>query len=137
LAGAGYLAYLGLQAIRKRRPAQLAPSSCAPTYRDGRAVRDGFVVGLTNPKTTVFFAAVLPQFVTEGRSAEPVPVQMLVLGLVFVAIALVSDSAWALTASQARAWFARSPRRLETLSAAGGVVMIGIAARLAVMNRAD
>ncbi len=136
LAGAGYLAYLGLQAIRKRRSVLLLNRSTL-AYRDGRALRDGFVVGLTNPKTTVFFAAVLPQFVTRAGSAEPVPVQMLFLGLVFVAIALVSDSIWALVASQARAWFVRSPRRLETLSAAGGVVMIGLAARLAVANRTD
>jgi hypothetical protein len=53
------------------------------------------------------------------------------------AIALVSDTVWAVVASQSRARFARSPRRLETLSAAGGVVMIGLAARLAVTNRAD
>jgi threonine/homoserine/homoserine lactone efflux protein len=62
---------------------------------------------------------------------------MLLLGLVFVAIALVSDSVWALGASQARSWFVRSPRRLESLSAAGGCVMIGLAARLALANQTD
>jgi threonine/homoserine/homoserine lactone efflux protein len=62
---------------------------------------------------------------------------MLLLGPVFVAIAIVSDSIWALGASQARSWSIRSPRRLENLSAAGGCVMIGLAAGLAQANRTD
>jgi len=137
LAGAGYLAYLGVQTIRKRRSMALPPNQSTTPYQHGRAFRDGLIVGLTNPKTTVFFVAVLPQFVTRTDSAGPAPVQMLLLGLVFVAIALVSDSAWALGASQARSWFVRSPRRLESLSAAGGCVMIGLAARLALANQTD
>ena len=137
LAGAGYLAYLGVQTILKRRSLAAPPNQSTLPYHDGRALRDGLIVGLTNPKTTVFFVAVLPQFVTKTESAGPVPVQMLLLGLVFVAIALVSDSVWALGASQARSWFVRSPRRLENLSAAGGCVMIGLAAGLAFTNRAD
>ena len=137
LAGAGYLAYLGVQTIRKRRVLAVPPNQSPLPYHDRRAFRDGLIVGLTNPKTTVFFVAVLPQFVTRTDSAGPVPVQMLLLGLVFVAIALVSDSAWALGASQARSWFMRSPRRLESLSGAGGCVMIGLAARLALANQTD
>jgi threonine/homoserine/homoserine lactone efflux protein len=137
LAGAGYLAYLGIQTIRKRRSLAVPPSQSARPYHDRRAFRDGLIVGLTNPKTTVFFVAVLPQFVTRVDSAGPVSFQMLLLGLVFVAIALVSDSAWALGASQARSWFVRSPRRLENLSAAGGCVMIGLAAGLALTKRTD
>ena len=137
LAGAGYLAYLGVQTIRKRRSLAVPPSESTLPYRDGRALRDGLIVGLTNPKTTIFFVAVLPQFVTRTESAVLVPVKMLLLGLIFVAIALVSDSAWALGASQARSWFVRSPRRLERLSAAGCCVMIGLAAGLALANRTD
>ena len=137
LAGAGYLACLGVQTIRKRRSLAVPPKQSTLPYHHARAFRDGLIVGLTNPKTTVFFVAVLPQFVTRTDSAGPAPVQMLLLGLVFVAIALVSDSAWALGASQARSWFVRSPRRLESLSAAGGCVMIGLAARLALANQTD
>lgn len=137
LAGAGYLAYLGFQAIRRRSSVAQSTSQPASAYPDRRALRDGFIVGLTNPKTTVFFVAVLPQFVTRGEAAPPVPVQMLLLSLVFMVIALVSDSVWALAASQAQTWFARSPRRLQTLSVAGGVVMIGLAARLAITSRTD
>lgn len=136
LVGAAYLAYLGILAIRHGAAAASLEAPVRGTT-DSRALRDGFVVGLTNPKTTVFFAAVLPQFVWTGTGAAPVPLQLVGLGLVFCAIALVSDSVWGLAASQARAWFARSPRRLHRLSAASGLVMIGLAARLAVANRAD
>jgi threonine/homoserine/homoserine lactone efflux protein len=75
------------------------------------------VVGASNPKVIVFFAAVLPQFV--NRPAGHVAVQMLLLGSVFVAIAVVCDSTWALAAGTARGWLARSPRRLEMVGGPG------------------
>jgi threonine/homoserine/homoserine lactone efflux protein len=56
---------------------------------------------------------------------------MAVLGLVFVAVALVSDSLWGLAAGSARAWLASSPRRLEALGGAGGLTMIGLGIALA------
>lgn len=83
----------------------------------------------------VFFAAVLPQFV--DRAAGHVPFQMMLLGAVFIAIAVVSDSTWALAAGTARAWLGRSPRRLELIGGAGGLVMIGIGASLAITGRKD
>jgi threonine/homoserine/homoserine lactone efflux protein len=102
--------------------------------RSGRTlVLDGVVVGVANPKAIVFFAAILPQFV--DRSGAPAGVQMAVLGLVFVAIALVSDSLWGLVAGSARQWFVRSPRRLERIGAAGGLVMMGLGVRLALTGR--
>jgi threonine/homoserine/homoserine lactone efflux protein len=91
------------------------------------------VVGVSNPKAAVFFAAVLPQFV--DPSAGRVPLQMLLLGTVFVAIAVVCDSTWAVAAGTARAWIARSPRRLELVGGTGGLVMIGIGASLALTGR--
>ncbi|MGO9080929.1 MAG: LysE family translocator [Streptosporangiaceae bacterium] len=135
LAGAAYLVYLGIQAIRRRR--SLAAVLELPARRKslGRMLRDGFVVGAGNPKSIVFFAAVLPQFA--DRAAGDVPVQMLLLGTVFMAIALVSDSMWALAAGTARGWFARSPRRLEIIGGTGGLVMIGIGASLALSGRKD
>ena len=83
----------------------------------------------------MFFAAVLPQFVS--RPAGHVPVQMLLLGTVFVAIAVLCDSSWAVAAGTARAWFARSPRRLALVGGSGGLVMIGIGASLALTGRKD
>ena len=88
------------------------------------------MVGVANPKAVILFAAVLPQFV--NRTAGHVPVQMLLLSLVSSAIALASDSAWSLLASTVRAWFARSPRRLELVGGAGGLAMIGLGLSVAV-----
>ncbi len=66
----------------------------------------------------------LPQFV--DLSAGMVPLQMIELGLVFFVIALISDGIWALVAASARTWFGRSPKRIATLSATGGGLMIGL-----------
>lgn len=95
----------------------------------GRVFRQGFVVGATNPKTIVFFAAVLPQFAEPARGA--LPAQLLTLGAIFLAIQALSDSTWALVAATARSWFARSPRRLETVGSTGGLMIIGVGAGMA------
>ncbi len=123
LIGGCYLVYLGLKTLRQRKSlgAALTASGQARTGRVSFA--QGFSVGVTNPKTVVFLAAILPQFVS--RHAGSVPVQILLLGLVFAAIAVTSDTLWALAAGALRGWFARSPRRLELVGAAGG---LGIAA---------
>jgi threonine/homoserine/homoserine lactone efflux protein len=122
--GAGYLIYLGIQAIRHRyRAADQAGGAVAPRSA-WRQLGEGFLVGITNPKTIAFFVAVLPQFV--DLSAGAVPLQMIQLGLVFFAIALVSDGIWALVAASARSWFGRSPKRIARLSATGGGLMIGL-----------
>jgi threonine/homoserine/homoserine lactone efflux protein len=135
LAGAAYLIFLGVQAVRHRRSLGAALHAEMERKTMGTIVRDGIVVGVSNPKAIVFFAAVLPQFV--DPSAGHVPVQMLLLGTVFVAIAVVCDSTWAVAAGTARAWIARSPRRLELVGGAGGLVMIGIGASLALTGRQD
>lgn len=135
LAGAVYLVYLGVQAVRHRRAvADMLNHPAAPT-RNRRVLADGFIVGVSNPKSIVFFAAVLPQFV--DPAAGRVPVQLLVLGIVSIAAALVSDSVWAVAAGAARDWFGRSPRRLAAIGGAGGVVMIGLGVRLALTDRQD
>ena len=63
------------------------------------------------------------------------PLQLLTLGLVFVAIALLSDGAWGVAAGTARSWLVRSPRRLEAIGGASGLVMIGLGLRLALLGR--
>jgi threonine/homoserine/homoserine lactone efflux protein len=132
LAGAAYLIWLGIQALRHRK--QLAAAfGGAAAPRSGRAVREGFTVGITNPKALILFGAVLPQFA--DRAAGHVPVQMLVLALVSIAIGLASDTAWAVTASAVRSWFGRSPRRLELVGGAGGLAMIGVGITVAVTGR--
>ncbi|MHA7264314.1 LysE family translocator [Arthrobacter sp. TMN-37] len=129
IAGGAYLAWLGVQAIRHRhrhapvRDTRRGPASAL------KLVGQGAVVGVTNPKTLAFFVAVLPQFVDPAAGA--VWAQMLLLGFTFQALALVCDSAWAVASGTARAWFARSPRRISVLSATGGVMMVGLGGTLA------
>jgi len=92
-AGAAYLVWLGISALRRPAPSPGDRPSPAPL---GQVWRDGFVVNLLNPKTTLFFLAFLPQFV--DPSLGQVTLQVLVLGLSFAGIALTTDLAWALTA---------------------------------------
>lgn len=136
LAGAAYLIYLGVQAIRHRHSlSEAMTAQLAPARTRLRVAADGFLVGVTNPKTIVFFVAALPQFVDRG--AGHLTTQVLVVGAVFPCIALISDSIWAFVAGTARNWFARSPRRMATIGGAGGLAMIGIGATLAVTGRKE
>ncbi|MGN6680833.1 MAG: LysE family translocator [Streptosporangiaceae bacterium] len=135
LAGAVYLVYLGIQAVRHRYDLGTAMSARAEPKSIRRIAADGFLVGLTNPKAIVFFIAVLPQFV--DQSAGHVPAQMLLLGAIFVAIAVFCDSTWALVAGTARTWLASSPRRLAVVGGTGGLVMIGIGTSLALTGRSE
>jgi threonine/homoserine/homoserine lactone efflux protein len=130
LVGAAYLVYLGVEAVRRRKEFLAESpglSGTAMTWR--RAIRQGYVVGVTNPKAYMILAAVLPQFVDRG--AGHVQVQLLLLGLLAFGIGMVSDSTWALIASQLRTWFVRKPRRGEAMGAVGGVSMIGLGVGLA------
>jgi threonine/homoserine/homoserine lactone efflux protein len=123
LLGGCYLIYLGARTFMQRR--SLAQALSVPGYArsDRVSFAQGFTVGATNPKTVVFLAAILPQFVS--TAAGNVGAQILLLGLVFAGIAVASDTLWALVAGRLRSWFTRSPRRLELVGAAGG---LGIAA---------
>ena len=125
IVGALYLMFLGVQAIRHRKDAAAAAAQPETVARSPfRQLLEGFVVGVTNPKTIAFFVAVLPQFIDVDAGAPAV--QMMVLGLVFAVLALISDSAWVLAAAAARTWFAKSPTRIERLTATGGGMMIGL-----------
>jgi len=135
LLGAAYLVWLGVQAIRQRRSAALALEATKTSDTQRSFFVDGVVVGVANPKAIVFFAAILPQFVEP--TGAPAGAQMLVLGMVFVVIALISDGVWGLVAGTARDWFVRSPRRLERMSVTGGLVMVGLGLRLALSGRSD
>jgi len=135
LAGGAYLVYLGVKAWRQRGSLQAAFSGDATTAGGRRTLWEGFAVGIANPKTIVFFAAVLPQFV--DRAQGHVVAQMLLLGLVFNVIALASDSVWGLAAATARGWFARSPRRLSLVGGVGGLTMVGLGVTVAATGRKE
>jgi threonine/homoserine/homoserine lactone efflux protein len=133
--GAAYVVYLGIQAIRHRHALSVAASERRMPAPARRLIADGFLVGVSNPKTIVFFAAIAPQFI--DRSTGQFTGQLLVLGAAFCAIALISDSVWAAVAGSARAWFARSPRRMASIGGAGGLAMIGIGTTLAISGRTE
>jgi threonine/homoserine/homoserine lactone efflux protein len=133
VAGAAYLAWLGIQAIRHRKSLADAFAAAAAPREGWRALRDGVVVGITNPKSYILFGAILPQFVNRG--AGDVVGQMLLLSLVAVLLGGVSDCAWGFAASAVRNWFASSPRRFELVGGAGGLAMIGVGVTVAITGR--
>jgi threonine/homoserine/homoserine lactone efflux protein len=94
LAGAAYLIGLGIKTLRTKSSAEAAP--CGHRDLPARLFRRGLVVALLNPKTALFFAALLPQFL--DPHASPLW-QSLLFGGIFVAIALCTDTLYALTAS--------------------------------------
>src|SRR5438105_8252686 len=104
--GAAYLIVLGIQTLVKRD----AASTTAHVERVGlrRVFMQGVVVNILNPHTAVFFFAFLPQFVSPARGR--VPLQMLTLGLLFIALAAATDAAWAIAAGTAGDWIKRHPR---------------------------
>lgn len=137
LAGAAYLVYLGAQAIRQRRKLSeaLAIGNAIPVRSTKQLVRDGYIVGVTNPKATLFYLAILPQFI--NVDAGHIGWQLWVLGTLFSALSFVSDSLYGLLAGSVREWMARKPKRLEAVGGAGGLVMLGLGVRLAFTGRTD
>jgi threonine/homoserine/homoserine lactone efflux protein len=134
LFGAAYLILLGVRKIRDRRElaGALGVGHLAPRPLR-RTIREGFLVGATNPKGVLIFTAILPEFIV--RPAGHTTLQLLTLGAICVAIAILSDATWAIFAGSARQWLGGSPRRLERLSATGGVMLIGLGIGLAVTGR--
>jgi threonine/homoserine/homoserine lactone efflux protein len=135
LAGAVYLVYLGVQTIRHRRSITTAVADRAGPMRSLATVRDGTIVGVTNPKTIAIFLVILPQFTRPALGH--MTLQLLILGLVFPVIALVLDGVWAIAAGTLAHWLARSPRRLAAIGGVGGLVMIGLGVSLAATGRKD
>jgi threonine/homoserine/homoserine lactone efflux protein len=121
--GGLYLVYLGIDAIRKRKMHAADMTNQGPVEPTMfQSIRDGFMVGVLNPKGLVFYAAVLPQFIDRDRGN--ITGQLLFLGALFSVLAFFSDGGWGLLAGTARAWLAGDARRLEKLRATGGCVMI-------------
>ena len=120
LAGAGFLIYLGITAIRHRRDGlDLTATALVPT--SSHILRESILVGLANPKTIVFFSAAFPQFVV--TSGTPIVWQMVELSIIFVIFGISGDAIYALSAGAARDWFASSPNRVVIMRTIGGVAM--------------
>jgi threonine/homoserine/homoserine lactone efflux protein len=122
LAGAAYLIYLGGRRLLGLEASALVAPTEARSRR--RLYRDGAVVNILNPKTALFFYAFLPQFLDPDKGA--VAVQALVLGALFVAIALVSDSLWALASGSAAHWLKTRPIAVSIERWVTGTVLIGL-----------
>jgi threonine/homoserine/homoserine lactone efflux protein len=124
-AGAAYLVFLGLRKLLGRE--EEAPEVVGAPASSTQLFAHGVVVNVLNPKTALFFLALLPQFV--DPSAGPVAPQMLVLGLTLVCLGVLSDGTYALLAAGAGNKL-RNRRRLERWS--GGVfVALGLVAAVA------
>jgi threonine/homoserine/homoserine lactone efflux protein len=133
--GGGYLIYLGYDAVKTRKDVAQALITKADPKPMGQLFRQGFVVGFLNPKSLVFFAAILPQFV--DRSQGQVILQMIFLAMIFFVIAVLSDGTWGIVAGTARHWLAGTPTRIEKISGAGGLIIIvlGISVIISALNR--
>jgi threonine/homoserine/homoserine lactone efflux protein len=122
-AGAAYLVWLGVQKLRHagdEDPAARSPRSHAHLFRQG------VVVNILNPKVAMFFLAFLPQFI-DPDAASP-GLQIIGLGLIFILIAMISDTTYALlagTAAERLSGTFAARRRLDRIS---GGVMIGLGA---------
>jgi threonine/homoserine/homoserine lactone efflux protein len=121
-AGGCYLMWLGVDALRNRRAHAHAMTQREVTRPSRlRIIRQGFTVGVLNPKSLVFFVAVFPHFV--DRSRGNVTFQLLVFGSIFSVMAFCSDGTWGLIAGTAREWLSGSPKRLVALRTTGACVM--------------
>jgi threonine/homoserine/homoserine lactone efflux protein len=123
VAGGCYLLWLGAHALAARRAHAEAMQRQEPDRPGALTVlRQGFVVGLLNPKALIFFIAVFPHFV--NRASGDVTFQLFVLGAIFSSLAVISDSVWGFGAGAARDRLRGSARLLEGLRAVGGTVML-------------
>ena len=124
-AGGAYLIYLGYAAIAASRvDAQGMQKTEGNKPSFFTSLKNGFWVGVLNPKSIVFFAAILPQFVDQEKNN--VTAQLLLLGAIFATIALISDGSYGLLAGTIRSWLAGDVKRLIFMRRFGGVVMIGL-----------
>ena len=132
-AGAAYLVWLGVATLAGRREMSEPDRARAASLR--RVFWQGALVNILNPKTALFFLAFLPQFVDPARGS--LTLQMALLGLLFVAMAFVSDGAWALLGAAARSWLARHAAFLHAQRYVAGSVYVslGLATALAGPSR--
>ncbi len=121
--GGSYLMYLGYSAIKESAAhAQDMREVTESKPSIAKTIRQGFVVGVLNPKTVVFFAAILPQFT--DREKGHLSSQLIFLGTVFAIIAFISDSLWGILAGTFREWLSTDVKRLIRMRVTGGVIMI-------------
>ena len=129
--GAGYLIYLGLHTLFTRPSPEAVKLSTSRSLR--RVFADGVVVSVLNPKIAVFFLAFLPQFVDSSRGS--VPRQVLLLGLIYVGLALITDGAYALLAGSLRDVLGGRVMQGPVPRYATGVIYLGLGVSTALAGR--
>lgn len=123
--GGLYLIHLGIDAYRNRelhasdmvKVEEIRPSNV-------QILREGFTVGVLNPKALVFFSAVFPQFI--DPQADSITSQLLLFGAIFSVLAFLLDGTWGLVVGTSRDWFVTSKNRLIVLRTIGAVVMMAL-----------
>jgi threonine/homoserine/homoserine lactone efflux protein len=130
-AGAAYLIWLGIKLLREGANSDVAAAPVVVKAHIGRVFRDGVLVALLNPKTTIFFAAFLPQFMQPDAPALP---QALLLGAIFVVVAATSDLVYVTLASWLAPRFAGGAARAGRYgryASGGALIALGVASALA------
>lgn len=123
LFGGIYLIYLGIDAVKTRKIiSQNLAEVSEVKPKNFLVIRQGFIVGISNPKALVFFSAIFPQFV--DAQAGSITMQMVWFGITFAALAIFFDGLWAFFVGGSRDWFANSKNRLVNMRTIGGIVMI-------------
>jgi len=129
--GAGYLIYLGIRTLFAKRPtANMKPPPRLTLYR---LFMDGVVISIFNPKIAVFFLAFLPQFVDPALGA--VTEQVLLLGLLYVGLALLTDGTYALLAGSLRHWLSGPVMQGPLPRYLSGGIYIGLGVKAALTDR--
>ncbi|MGE0313377.1 MAG: LysE family translocator [Lautropia sp.] len=132
-AGAAYLLYLGIQLLLTRS-ARIVAAESAQQSRF-RLLVAGAASNIGNPKIAIFYFAFLPQFVVP--SARHPALTIFALGLLFAAITFFIKGPVAVFAGRLSIWFQSRPRALIGLYRFSGLIMVGLAARLALARRSD
>jgi threonine/homoserine/homoserine lactone efflux protein len=130
--GALYLVYLGIRTIRTRRAfAEALESERVASRTQRQLIRQGWVVGVTNPKGLITYTSIAPDFIHTTSGSDTLA--LAALGAIGVLVAVVCDGAWGLASGTVRRWLGESSRRAELLNAAGGVLMVLFGIVLAVI----
>jgi len=131
LLGAGYLVYLGISTLVSGR--RIAEPSAAASRSSYRLFVDGVIISTFNPKIAIFFLAFLPQFA--DPSCGPIAQQVLLLGLVYVGLAIVTDSSYALLAGSVKQWFSGKLMQGPLPRYVSGSIYLGLGISAALLER--
>jgi threonine/homoserine/homoserine lactone efflux protein len=130
-AGAAYLLYLAWQALKEHGLLRLADPGEGPTA--AALFRRGFMMNVLNPKVALFFLAFLPQFT--ARDAGSIPLQMVLLGLLFMGQALVIFSIIGFFSGSVGDWIQKRPRAGQWFSWLSAAIFAALGIRLALAQR--